>query len=218
MLLMVAPSVSLAQATEEGDESAPQEEVRSGDATGSRPASEDLQDSRLARLLKEASFSQGVVEVTRLAELGTDTSVLLAQVRGSDTAYKLRPEDIAHLRDHSVSDSVITAMIERGAELRARTPPVPPPVPAVPVVKAPSSSTVTYVPPEMPCRVQPASTLVIIGRSSLRSGLSYRNYYYSPRHYFSSRPYNSIYASFGNYALDYRGPTYRWGRGDRVCR
>jgi len=218
MLLMVAPSVAPAHATGEGDESAPQEEVRAGDAAGSTPVSDGLQDSRLARLLKEASLSQGVVEVTRLAELGSDNSVLLAQVRGSDTAYKLRPEDIAHLRDHSVPDSVITAMIERGAELRARTPPVPPPAPAVPVVQAPPSSTVTYVPAEKTCRIQPASTLVIIGRSSLRSGLSYRNYYYSPRHYFSSRPYNSVYASFGNYALNYRNPTYRWGRGYPVCR
>lgn len=215
-MLMVAVSVRLAQATEDGDDAAPTGgEPQCGNGGTMTPV---LDNSRLARLLKDASLSRGVTEVTRMAESGTDESVLLAQVRNSDTPYNLRSEDIAHLREHNVSDSVITAMIERGGELRARVPPTPPPVPTVPVVQAQASSTVTYVPAVKPCTVRPASTLIIIGRSNLRSGLSYRNYYYSPRRYFSSTPYNSVYASFGNYALDSCRPIYRRGSGHRVWR
>lgn len=170
------------------------------------------EDNRLARLLREASFSPGVSEVAKMAQAGTDVSVLTAHVLKSDTPYKLRAEDLAHLRTHEVPDSVITAMIERGAEVRAEKRwrsdlPQPAPVPPAPTV-----TVVRAAKPPLP----PVSTVTVIGRSDIDRGLSYRNYYYSPRNYHSPWRYGSVYASYGNYVR--YGAGHLRGHGARVCR
>lgn len=173
-------------------------------------------DSRLARLLKEASLSPGVSEVAKLTELGTSESVLITHVRSSDRAYRLRPEDMAYLRAQKVPDAVISVMIERGAEVRAQRPPMPQVITPVPVAVAGSASVVQVMPG--PQFRTSESTLIVIGSSSLKRGLSYRNYYYSPRNYFSSRPYGGLYASFGSYGRPDWGSWSDRGRGYHACR
>ena len=71
---------------------------------------------RLARLLKEASFSPGIIEVARLAEQGADTEMLLAHVRASDKAYQLRAEDMAHLKECAVPEVLMSAAVDPTAE------------------------------------------------------------------------------------------------------
>ncbi|MCU0771033.1 MAG: hypothetical protein MUE94_04570 [Verrucomicrobia bacterium] len=187
-------------------------------AVPSTPADKpSVDDSRLSRLLKEASLSAGVSEVVKLAESGTNVSVLTAHVRNADHAYRLRPEDVAHLRQHEVPDAVITAMIERGAELRAQRLPLSPFPANASIVASVPSRVATIVPAVRSS--EPESTLVVIGSSGLKQGLSYRNYYYSPRNYFASRPYGGRYASFGHYARPYDpGPGCYAGHGRRACR
>jgi hypothetical protein len=175
----------------------------------------DAEGTRLTRLLKEASLSPGVSEVAKLAQLGSSESVLTAHVRSSERAYRLRPEDIAYLQAQKVPDAVVTAMIERGAELRAQRPPAAPTVAPV-VWPTPPTAVAVQVEPEWRSR-PPESTLIVIGSSSLQRGLSYRNYYYSPRKFFSSRPYGGLYASFGNYARPYPGPYPHHSRGRYAC-
>lgn len=183
-------------------------------------APQSVNNPRLAKLLKEASFSPGVSDVARMAKLGVDAELLIAHVKNSEKLYKLRPEDIAHLKDQAVPDAVITAMIERGAELRAQ------PVPTVETTQSQPQAgwgfsepnKVVYVAAFTSPTITPASTVTIIGRSDLRRGLSFRRYFYTPRSYYASyRASGGRYLSYGAYSR-YYGTTYRRGYGYSVCR
>lgn len=154
---------------------------------------------RLARLLQRARYSPGVTDVAEMAAQGTDAKVLSAFVEASDETQRLRAEDIAYLREREVPDEVISEMIARRSENRgqqreARASVEPP----LPVVGPPLAAKVTVVPAPQPRQPRP-STVTVIGRSDARGGLSYRNYYYSPRNAYSPRRYSSVYASYGNY-------------------
>jgi hypothetical protein len=171
--------------------------------------------SRLARLLKEARFSSGVSDIVRLNRAGTDPAVLIAHVQASDHARKLRPEDITHLKDNAVPDSVIASMIVRRAEVRTTTPSVSPPTPTLQGSPSTASATVTIVQASQRRATPPVSTVTVIGRSDLSRGLSYRNHFYSSRNFYSGT-YGRVYAAYDRYS--FRSPWYRRGHGTRVCR
>lgn len=217
-MLAVAFGISFAHASSESGQVEPMSSrVKQPQVT----RSENGKEARLAKLLKEASFSPGVAAVAKMARSGTDTSILIAHVQASDIAYKLRPEDIVHLNENDVPDSVIASMIVRGAEVRAQTPPLPQPVQQVQAPSPSASATVVFVPAPQPVFRAPASTVTVIGGSHASRGLSYRSHYYSARNFYSGT-YGRTYASYGSYS--YYGPSYRWGssyrrgHGLRVCR
>jgi len=193
------------------------------DGESASPASRDPASkgrTRLARLLKEASLSPGVVDVGRLGAADAGELVLLAYVNHSETAYRLRAEDITYLREHAVPDSIIAAMIERGAILRERqtsAAPAPQPVPPVQNIihAAPQpANTVVFIPAPASVPAQPVSTVTVIGRSYPRRGLSRWN-----RPYVYSRPgqWRNNYPSYSTYlggcgtAVSYARPVYKHG-------
>jgi len=173
------------------------------------------EETRLAKLLKEASFSPGVSDVVRMTRSGTDTSILIAHVQASDHAYKLRPEDVVHLNDNEVPDSVIASMIVRGAAVRSQIPPVPPAVQPVPPSQPCASPTAIFVSAPKRSVPRPASTVTVIGRSYGTRGVSYRNHFYSARNVYSGtygRGY-SVYDRYSHYDSSYRrggGGRHRW--------
>lgn len=184
-VMTVALSISLAHASAEAPGGAlTSDDVAASHAEPCTPQKEP----RLARLLREASFSPGVSDVIRMTKSGTDTPILIAHVQASDHAYKLRPEDIFHLNNNEVPDSVIASMIVRGAELRAKEPPVPPSAPLAPAQQPCVSAKVSLVSSGNRTVPRPASTVTVIGRSDLRRRLSNRNHSYSSRNF-----YNGIY-------------------------
>ncbi len=65
-------------------------------------------------------FSSGLKDIARLAKAKVDESVILAFIQNSQVAYHPTAEEIIRLRDAGVSDSVITALVRRGAELRVQ--------------------------------------------------------------------------------------------------
>lgn len=211
-MLMVVLSTPFAHASNESAEGA--KDVTGIEGIASADSS-PLENPRLARLLKEASLSPGVNEVAQMAESGVGDSVLMAQAQNSDKLLKLRPDDIVHLRNHDVPDLVVAAMIERGAELRARRALTPPPHQPVQVLLPKPATVVTVVALRPQPRSTPASTLTIIGRSGSRRGLSYRNFYDTRRSHFTTRPYRGVYTSYGNYSHRYRA-SYRGSLGCRV--
>ena len=99
--------------------------------------------------------SEGVAEVAKMRAANVDVPVVQSFVENSPTPYRLSADDIVYLHEHSVEPAIITAMIKRGAELRAqalqKTP--SPAVPQQPVVV---SST-----PAQPIIVNPPATTVV---------------------------------------------------------
>ena len=171
-----------------------------------------MNNPRLARLLEEARLSPGVLDVARLTELEAGVDVLTAYVTNSVTAYKLRAEDVAYLKKSEVPDSVITAMMERGASLRAEqapaeTLPVYAPVPAPTVVYVPAFSQVVRTPP---------STVTVIGSSDLEQGISTRYRYY--RAAWNTGYYGRYGSTYGYYGSGVRpSKRYRVAACDRVA-
>jgi hypothetical protein len=201
----------------------PVAEVPDASDTPSRSATAltDRGGSRLSRLLKEASLSSGVVDVAKLGDVGAGESVMLAFVNNSETAYKLRAEDIVYLKEHAVPDAIVTAMIERGAILRDRQP-APPPVPTVQnIVYAapPPAPTVTFIP--APVTPEPVSTVTIIGRSDIRRGLSQWNHPYHvarPGMWRNNSSYSYSYwgGGYGSHS-PYTRPNYKHGSTRIAC-
>jgi hypothetical protein len=171
--------------------------------------------TRLARLLKEASLAPGVGDVVRLVRSGTDTSVVIAHVQASDHTFKLRPEDIEHLNDHGVPDSIVASMIVRRAELRAQAPQVRPHSPVIHPPQPVIAETVKFVRAPTPQKSPQSSSVTVIGRSDLQRGLSYRNHFYSARNFYSGT-YGRAYASYNRYCG--HGPVFRGTHGPRFRR
>ncbi|MCX7803641.1 MAG: hypothetical protein N3A38_00490 [Planctomycetota bacterium] len=67
-----------------------------------------------------AGASEGVDDVLKLAKGGVGEEVLIAFVETSGIAYDLTADEIVTLTDAKVPQSVIAAMIRKGAELRAK--------------------------------------------------------------------------------------------------
>ena len=162
-----------------------------------------LNNPRLTQLLKEASLSPGVQQVARMAEIQLDEAVIQSYVTNSATRFNLQPEDLFHLHEHGVPSSVITAMIERGAELRAKAPPEPPspPPPPAPTYYQPARvSTVNYIASPAiysPAMYRPsqASTVTVIGSSYPRGQFRSAGYYY-PYPRIHSRTYGGTYLAY----------------------
>ena len=55
-----------------------------------------------------------------MAQAGVATDVIKAYVENASIAYELNGADVIALKEHSVPDEVVTAMIKRGAELVAQ--------------------------------------------------------------------------------------------------
>ena len=209
--MVVALGVSLACAsTELSDMESTAADTGNRASAGAR-VSDDLV---LARLLKEASLSPGVIDVASMADRGIDAALLTAHVEHSDKFHRLRPDDIAYLRDHEVPDTVIAAMMKRGAELRVERASRPQPPPAPWAVPGETPKVVTIVAAAKPPK-PPVSTVTVIGRSDLNQGLSYRGHFYSPRNFYSGT-YGRAYSSYTGYSR--YAPPYRRGYGPRYCR
>jgi len=70
-----------------------------------------------------AQFSPGTTDVLKMVDAKVDPGVIRAFVNNSPVPYNLRASEIIALKQHGVTDEVITAMIQRGGELRAQPTP-----------------------------------------------------------------------------------------------
>jgi len=142
-------------------------------------------NSELLEIFKKPRFSAAGEQVVKLVRSGADANVIQSYVRNLQVAYRLSADEIIHLRSQGVSNPVISAMIERGAELSNQTLKSQP-LPAQQPQPSPVTTTygaaptvTTYTAP------QPVSTVTYIG-----SGYSYYNYprYCYPYYYHVSYP------------------------------
>ena len=200
------------------------------------PAANDpatgLAKSRLA-----PPYSGTVGEVVKLAQSGVDESVVLAYVKNSPQAFNPGADEIIRLRDAGISSQVLTAMLQRGGELRqqavaaaaAAPQPMPPMQPpstagyategapqAYPTYSAPDesapASTVYYLSSGYPTYSYPYSYSYYYPGYSYVYGGYYYPYYYYPYCYY---PYYSRYCYPHSYAYNHNhnhnGWTGGWG-------
>lgn len=152
------------------------------------------------------AFSGDIPEVVTLAKSGVDESVVVAFIRNSPGPFQPSANEILRLRDAGLTSTEISAMLERGAEVRAQTAAAAPTynyasgpmpttapdyndaAPAMPTTAAPPVVTtppVTYADPGD--STQPGSTVVYIG------GNSGYPYYYGGYPYYYPYPYPYFY-------------------------
>ena len=66
-------------------------------------------------------FSPGVADIVKLVEAKVDPEVIKTYVTSSPTAYNPSATEIIALKDHGVAPEILTAMLQRGAEVRAQS-------------------------------------------------------------------------------------------------
>lgn len=94
--------------------------------------------------------SPGVQEILKMIQAKVDPEIIKTYVKNSPTAYSLMADEIIDLQKQGVPDEVVTAMIQHGAELRARAPqalpsPTVPPATGVPATQyAPTPAPYAY--------------------------------------------------------------------------
>ena len=124
-----------------------------------------------------------------MSEAGADAAVIQAYVENSPVAYNLRAEEIIYLKDHGISTTIITAMIQRGAKLREQAPPAQ--AAAEPGQPLPPAVTATE-PVQTTAPAYSASPTYVYPSESA----SYPNYAYNYPNYY---PYYPWYPTFGLY-------------------
>src|ERR1017187_9552530 len=68
-----------------------------------------------------ARFSPGVADIVKLVEAKVDPEVIKTYVTSSRTAYNPSATEIIALKDRGVAPEILTAMLQRGAEVRAQS-------------------------------------------------------------------------------------------------
>src|ERR1017187_10845532 len=68
-----------------------------------------------------ARFSPGVADIVKLVEAKVDPEVIKTYVTSSRTAYNPSATEIIALKDRGVGPEILTAMLQRGAEVRAQS-------------------------------------------------------------------------------------------------
>jgi hypothetical protein len=149
--------------------------------------------------LQAPTFSGGIGDVVKLAQSGVTDSVIVAYIKNSPGPFQPNADEVLRLHDLGISSAVITAMLERGAELRRQAASMPPA--GYPAYGPPGPSSDTQAPTSYveTASAEPASSVVYIGSSYPVYTYPYYSYYW--------------YYPYGYYPYGYCGyhPYYRSG-------
>jgi len=118
--------------------------------------------------VKVPRLSAGLDDIVNLTKARVDESVILAYVQASRVAYRPRAQEIIRLREAGVSGPVITAVVQRGAEVRQQA------VAAAKVARPAAPAPRAKVQPPEPTPVAPAasSPTVFVAPSSVSAAPS----------------------------------------------
>jgi hypothetical protein len=140
---------------------------------------------------KTVRLSVGVDDVVKLVKAGVDESVVLAFIASSPVAYHPNAQEIIRLRELGISSPVISAMLQRGEEIRIRAteareaelrnaPAAPPPTAPAPADQPNSSSAPAPVAPAV-VYASPAYSYAPVASYPYGSYYYPRSYSYYPR-------------------------------------
>jgi hypothetical protein len=153
--------------------------------------------------LTPPAFSAGINDVVNLVQSGVEDSVVIAFIKSSSVAFQPSADEILKLRGLGISSPAITAMLERGGELRRQAPATPPVAypgynPSAPAPAAQPAPTYAETTAAEPVSAEPVSSVVYIGSSYPAYTYPYYNYYsyypwgwYYPFSYCGYYPYSS---------------------------
>ena len=68
-------------------------------------------------------YSAGLADVVKMADAKVEANVITAYIKNSAIAYNPSAEEIIALKQRGVSDEILTALLQRGAELRSQARP-----------------------------------------------------------------------------------------------
>ncbi len=168
--------------------------------TGEAPSTAADPATGIAKSKLAPPYSGNIGDVVKLAQSGVDESVVLAYVRNSPVPFNPSADEIIKLHNAGISSQVLTAMLQRGGELRQQAPP-PAPYDAAPqaLPAAPQQSAATYSTPAYygTQDAAPASTAVYLNSTPAYTYPAY-NYSYGYSWYY---PYSySYYYPWWGYA------------------
>lgn len=78
-------------------------------------------DNPVVATAPAASFSRGVADIVKMVEAKVDPAVIKTYIKSSPTAYNPTAKEIIALKDEGVPAEILTAMLQRGAEVRAQS-------------------------------------------------------------------------------------------------
>src|SRR5437868_3284888 len=112
-------------------------------ANTSDPAPDSLNATLAAQ---RPAFSGGINEVVKLSRSGVDETVVLAYIKNSSGPFQPGADEIVQLHSLGISSPVITAMLQRGGELRQQQPAPSQPAPVAYAGYAQPAAAVTPAP------------------------------------------------------------------------
>src|ERR1039458_8441463 len=68
-----------------------------------------------------ARYSPGVADIVKMVDAKVDAEVIKTYVKNSPTAYNPSANEIIALKDRGVGPEILTAMLQRGAEVRVQS-------------------------------------------------------------------------------------------------
>ena len=97
---------------------APNQATKSAPATVAANAKEK---SNLGEEPAAAPLSPEIQQILKMADAGVSKPVVLAFIERSSTAYQPTADDLIALKKHGIADEVTTALLRRGAQVKAQT-------------------------------------------------------------------------------------------------
>jgi hypothetical protein len=79
------------------------------------------QDAAAAQTAAWPRYSPGIADIAKMVDAKVDAEVIKTYVRNSPTAYNPSATEIIALKDRGVGPEILTAMLQRGAEVRVQS-------------------------------------------------------------------------------------------------
>ncbi len=173
-----------------------------------------------------ATFSAGVADILKMVDARVDLEVIQTYVRNSPTAYNPTATEIIALKNRGIGPEILTAMLQRGGELRAQAARASAAV-ASPAAPAPAQGVVNPYAPVYDYSAQPAYPVYTYSYPAASYGYpsysyAYPDYYYGgyncgyswpwywPSFYFGCYPYRG-YCGYSHCSSGYHYPYYYGG-------
>ena len=206
--LMTVPLVPRAAAQEDQPASQPSpappaKDAAHGDMANPAEVPSVRGDARAQAQLSTTTGSAGIADLLKLADAKVAPEVIKAYIENAAIAYDPTVQDILSLKEHDVPDALITALIQRGAEVRSQ---------ADRAATAQADLTAT---PNAPAPVITATTALPV--QPVYEGLDPESYDYFRYYYLYPRTLASVYQRLAPY--DYQRFSYGyWGPGPYLPR
>jgi hypothetical protein len=135
--------------------------------------------------------SPAVTDVVKMVDAKVDPSVIKAFIQNSTTTFNPSASDLIALKNHGVPDEILTAMLERGAQVRSQI---------AQSLQKPAAAAPTYAAPTTAPTMAPEATYASYPSDYSSYGAPYADYSYGYP-YAYSYPYNYWWYGYPYYSF-----------------